>query len=360
MKIDSIRVCCLALPMPRPLRTPGRETAHTYNALIEVCADGLVGQGVAFAFKPNQAHAICSVLVDLAEELQGRDPREVRAHWERLRRRLSLTGDVGIGILALSAIDTALWDLLGQVAGLPLYRLLGAAHAELPVYAQGGWVSDPIEHVVEEALMYAECGYRHYKMRAGALDWRRDVQRVEKVREALNPSVKLLVDANQGWSTLDALSAARALDHLGLFWLEDPVEGGNIVGSAQVAAAITTPVATGESLFGPAGFRSLIDLHAAAILLPDLQHCGGPTGFLLVAAQADLANLPVCSHLFTQVSVHLLAACSNALIVEYMPGWWDELFDRPLDIADGTIRPPQEPGLGVRFSELALRQLAPV
>jgi len=360
MRIESVRVGYAAVKMPRPLRTPGRETSHTHNALVEVCADGLVGQGFAFAFKPRQAQAICSMLADLAEEVQGGDPRDVRAHWERMWRRLNLTGQCGIGLLALSALDTALWDVLAQAAGLPLYRLLGAAHTELPVYVQGGWITDPIEQVVDEALAFVERGFRHYKMRAGSRDWRRDVQRVEQVRQALDPSVKLLVDANQGWSTVDALAAASALDHLGLGWIEDPVDVVNIDGSAKVAATIDTPVATGETVFGVAGFRPLIEQRAAGILIPDLQHCGGPTGFLRVAVQAELANLPICSHLFTQASVHLLAASRNALIVEYMPGWWDDLFDRPLDIDGGNIRPPREPGVGVRFSAAVRHQLTAI
>src|SRR5437868_264211 len=136
VRIDHIRVGFVALPMPRPLRTPGRETTHTYNALIEVCAGGLRGQGMAFAFKPHQARAICEMLADLAEEIRDRDVCGVRGHWERMWRRLNLTGQNGIGMLALSAIDTALWDLLAQVAGLPLYVLLGGSQSDLPAYAQ--------------------------------------------------------------------------------------------------------------------------------------------------------------------------------------------------------------------------------
>lgn len=158
------------------------------------------------------------------------------------------------------------------------------------------------------------------------------MERVRRVRAALNPATRLLVDANQGWSRLDALAAARALDEFGLFWLEEPVDVADVTGMARVAAAIRTPAAAGESVFGTEGMRPLIEQNAAAVLMPDLQHCGGPTGFLLAAAQAQLAGLPVSNPLFIEASIHLLAACPNALIVEYMSGWWDDLFDRPSDI----------------------------
>jgi mandelate racemase len=357
MKIEAIRIGHASVRMARPMRTAIHETTHTENALVEVCAEGLVGQGAALTLKPNQARAVCSMIADLSEDLTGRDARYVRAHWEDMWLRLNLTGQTGIGALALSALDTALWDLLAQQAGMPLYRLLGAAHAELPVYTQGGWLSYPVQQLVEEALSYQEQGYRYYKMRVGSSDWRSDVSRVERVREALDPAVHLLVDANQGWATPDALTAARALDDLGLYWIEEPVEASNVDGCARVAAAITTPVAAGETVFGAAGFRPLIEQQAAGILMPDLQHCGGPSGFMRVATQADLADLPISGHLFAQVSVHLLAACRNALIVEHMPGWWDDLFDRPLDISGGVIRPPQDPGIGFRFSETTSKQL---
>src|SRR5205807_2026684 len=136
-----------------------------------------------------------------------------------------------------------------------------------------------------------------------------------------------------------------------------PVDVGNTEGLSRVADAIQTPVATGESVFGTAGFGPLIEQRAASVLIVDLQHCGGPTGFVRVAAQAESANLPVCSHLFTQASVHLLAVCRTALMVEYMPGWWDALFDRPLAISDGRIRAPGEPGIGFQFSRAANSEL---
>ncbi len=157
-------------------------------------------------------------------------------------------------------------------------------------------------------------------MRVGSPDWRHDVERVSRVREALDPATQLLVDANQGWSRLEALAATRTLDDLGLFWLEEPVDVADVAGMARIAAAIRTPVAAEESVFGTEGMRPLVEHDAAAVLMPDLQHCGGPTGFLLAAAQAQLAGLPISNHLFIEVSIHLLAACPNALVVEYMPG----------------------------------------
>jgi len=358
MRIEAVSAQLVSLPMARPMQTAIHRVDRTENVLVEITAGGRVGQGAALTLAIKQAGAVACMVDDLAEGLVGEDARNVRGHWARLWGRLNFTGQSGIGVLALSAIDTALWDLLALEAGMPLYRLLGAVHEELPVYSQGGWLSYSVEELVEEALALQEKGFSHYKMRAGSAHWREDVERVERVRAALDDDTELLVDANQGWSTAEALAAARSLDGLRLYWLEEPVDVGNVEGSARVAAATTTPISAGETVFGTAGFAPLIERRAADVLMPDLQHCGGPTGFMRVAEQAALANLPISSHLFTEVSVHLLAACPNALIVEHMPGWWDDLFDGGPQIVDGRIRPPQEPGLGCRFSERARRQFA--
>lgn len=360
MRIDRIRIGHAPVPMRRPMRTAIHETTHTHNALVEVTADGVSGQGAALTLTAGHAQAVCRMLEDFAGLLRDRDPREIRALSAQMLQRISLTGQSGIGMLALSAIDTALWDLHARAAGLPLYRLLGGSSTALPVYAQPGWLSLSDEDLVAEALDVREQGFGHYKMRVGSPNWRRDVERVTRVRDALGPDAKVLVDANQGWSRLEALAAVRALDELDLFWIEEPVAVDDTAGLARIGAAVRTPIAAGESVFGVEGLRPLIEQHAAAVLMPDLQHCGGPTGFLLAAAQAQLAGLPVSNHLFLEVSVHLLAACPNTLILEYMPGWWDDLFDSPPDIRGGAVRPSEGPGIGVRFRDDAAGTLRTV
>jgi L-alanine-DL-glutamate epimerase-like enolase superfamily enzyme len=360
MKVNEIRVGYAPVQMRRPMRTAIHQTTHTHNALVEVEAEGVVGQGAALTLSEGQARAVCSMLADLSGVVSGKDPREPRVLSALMEQHVNLTGQSGISMLAISALDTALWDLHARAAGQPLFRMLGGAAAALPVYAQPGWLSLTVDELLEEALALQESGFRYYKMRVGSPDWRRDVERVTRVREALAPTTSLLVDANQGWSRIDALAATRALDELDLFWIEEPVSVHDAAGLAQVAAAIRTPVAAGESVFGAEGLRPLIEQNAAAVLMPDLQHCGGPTGFLLAAAQAELAGVPISNHLFTETSIHLLAACPNAYIAEYMPGWWDDLFDVPPLIENGYIRPREAPGVGMRFRDDAAATLSVV
>lgn len=347
MRIDAVRIGVASLPMARPMRTAVHATAHTHNALVEIEAEGLIGQGAALTLHPGQARAVQVLAADLAGGLIGRDARAIRRHGQDMSQRLSLVGSTGVGMLALSAIDTALWDLLGKRAGMPLFRLLGAERRALPVYAQGGWLSMSTEQVIDEALAFFDAGFRFYKMRAGSADWRRDVERVARVREALGDRMELLVDANQGWDRVTALRAARALDDLGLYWLEEPVLAADLEGTATIAQAVATPLAAGESLPGARGFAAF----PAAVAMPDLGHCGGVTGMVQTAAVLEAADVAVSPHLFTQVSTHVLCACATALIVEYMPGWWEGLFEEGLEFVDGALAPPDRPGIGFTFRQ---------
>lgn len=360
MRVEQVSVSRLSVPMAKPMRTAIHSQDRTENVLVEIAADGLVGQGCSLTLNAAHADAVRAVAESLASMIIGSDPFDHAALWQKLRQSLNLTGQSGIGMLALSTIDTGLWDLAAQKAGLPLSAVLGRAHTELPVYTQGGWLSYTVEELTEEALAAKAAGFRHYKMRVGSHDWRSDIARVIAVVEAVGPEVKIMVDANQGWLRHEAMQAVRALDGLGLYWIEEPLNAHDLEGAAAISEAATTPIALGESLFGLPEFTHAIALRAADVLMLDLQHCGGPTGFMAVAALADAAQVPVSTHLFMETSVHLLAACPGALILEYMPGWWDELFDPKPSIDCGTIKVPTAPGIGYRITAEAKRRFRTV
>jgi L-alanine-DL-glutamate epimerase-like enolase superfamily enzyme len=259
--------------------------------------------------------------------------------------------------MALAAVDTALWDLLGKAAELPLYKMLGAVRDEVPVYATGGWFTYSKEELVEECLRFSELGYRDYKMKVGHQDWQIDIKRVEYVAARINQhSIRLMVDANQAWTVEQAIPAGRALAELGVVWFEEPVVVQDLDGCARIAAEVDIPLATGESLFTRHGFRPWIERRAADVLMPDLMRCGGPTEFMHVAQMADDQRLPISSHTFAEQSSHLIAASVNGLSVEIVPGWFDGLFDAAPEVSDGKMRLSNRPGLGIRLSERAVAE----
>ncbi|MGV9797560.1 mandelate racemase/muconate lactonizing enzyme family protein [Mycobacterium sp. NPDC003449] len=356
--IDSITTHHISLPLERELRTAIHRINSIENVLVEISSEGLRGIGYAFTFNKTQAHAVRHMVHDLAESLVGADDRSVRAHYGAMAMQLNFTGNAGIGMLGLSALDTALWDLHARRADMPLFRLLGGDRTALPVYATGGWTSYPVDQLVEEGLAYRERGYRYYKIKIGMPDWRDDVERVHQLRSALGDEMRLQVDANQAWNRLDALNAGRAFEEAGVHWYEEPISAADIEGSAELARTLDVPIATGETVHGLAGFRALVEGGAADVLMPDVMRVGGVTGFLEVAGFAAAHHQVVSSHTFTEVSAHIMASLPNATLVEHIPGWWDRMFEDAPEVTGGDIHLTERSGLGFTFSEATVKEFA--
>jgi mandelate racemase len=357
MVVRDFRTHRLSIPLRERMVNGSFEFEALEHVLLEVDAGEATGIGWGFAFERRQADAIRAMVTDLAETVVGRSIDRIRAIWQQLWTRITYVGHAGPPVMALSVLDTALWDLHAQRAEMPLFRLLGAARSSLPIYITGGWLSASPSQLIEEAQMAVDDGVSRFKLKVGHDDWRVDVDRVTRVREAL-PELELMVDANQGWSVSTAIAAGRELTGLGVTWLEEPVAVDDLSGSARVAAALEMPVASGESLFTSRGFLGLIEARAADVLMPDLIRSGGPAEFLRIATLADVHSMPVSSHLFPEISAHLMAACPNATLVEIVPEWSQGIFDTPPPIVEGRIQLPDRPGLGFGFSERALRDFS--
>lgn len=353
-RIDAITVRQLAMPIDPPIRSGIHFIGSVETVIAEVEADGERGLGYAFCFSPHEARAIRELAIELADVIKEGPPRGVKAHWHAMWQHINFIGREGPAVMALSALDTALWDLLARAARLPLYKLLGASRQETPAYAAGGWLSWPIEQVIDEALAFKSAGYRAYKMRIGGPDWREDVRRVYAVREAIGTEMALMADVNQAWSVADVLRAGRELEGAELGWIEEPVEAQDHAGTARVAAELETPVAAGETLWCRRGFQPLFDAGGVDVVQLDLMRCGGIGEFIAIATEAETRRLPVASHMFTPISAHLMASLSNAYMVEHLPGWFDPLFDEQPLLRDGRVRPSDEPGLGLTVSAEAL------
>jgi L-alanine-DL-glutamate epimerase-like enolase superfamily enzyme len=355
VKIASIAVHRLSVPLPRPVRTAIHDHAHADTVVVEMRTDdGLAGSGYCFAFGAARARALAALVEDLGPLYEGRDPRGVTAHHEAAWNAINFIGHSGLSVMALSALDTACWDLAARAAGVPLFRFLGGDRMRVPTYASEGlWVDYSIDALVKEAQAFLARGHRAMKMRVGRGAWREDVERARRLREAVGPDVRLLADVNQGWDESTAIRAGRELEALDLFWLEEPLPYEDLEGSARVAAALTIRVASGESDYASAAMKRHLDARAADVLMPDLQRMGGITEYRRAAELCCAYHQPVSSHLFMEASCHVLAAAPNALILEHMD-WWQALFTEPLALVDGSVILPERPGLGVDLDPEAL------
>src|SRR6202044_3956821 len=208
---------------------------------------------------------------------------------------------------AVAGLDMALWDALAKSAGLPLARLLGGTMDPVPAYNSNGLGLIPPAAAGDEALeLLAEGGFSALKVRVGRDRAADDIAATRRVRTAVGSEVTLVADYNQGLALGDALERCRALDGEGLAWIEEPLRYDDLDGHARIARDIATPVMLGENFSGPRAMHDAIGAQACDLVMPDLMRIGGVTGWLQAAAVADVAGLPMSSHLYPEVSGHLM------------------------------------------------------
>jgi L-alanine-DL-glutamate epimerase-like enolase superfamily enzyme len=350
MKIADLRTIRAEVPLEKPIRT----AIHHFRSLGALLVtldggDGLVGESYLFANGTSQLKAMEEMVLSLRPLVLGADADLSEALWRQMWRAINFYGHKGIAVFALSAIDMALWDLRGKRAGLPIHRLLGACRTSVPTYASGGlWLGHPVDELVAEARSFVAAGFRAMKMRLGRPRLEEDVERVAAVRQAIGTDIVLMADANQGLTVDHAIRLGRRLEEFNLAWFEEPVPAYDLAGSARVAAALDTPIASGETEYARYGFRDMIQARAADVLMPDLARVGGVSEFVKVAHMADALDLPISSHIFTEQSLTVMAALGNATYLEHMP-WFAPLFREKLEMRDGEVVVPERPGFGFTF-----------
>ena len=349
VRIDNFELTVLAFPLNPPFRAAIRLIDTVDILLIQLRAgDGLLGCGYAFAFGQADLAPVLATAKSLCALLLGEDAQKIERHWASMVRALALVGAGGPALAALSAIDIALWDLAGQACGRPVADMLGGARDAIPVYGSNGSLQLTVDELVAEATGFAQLGYPAYKFKIGT-SLARDVDRVRAVREAVGPSFKLMADGTQQWSPKEAIRVAQALAPYDLWWLEEPVSAQDIEGCAEVRRAVPMSIATGETNFGVAESARLLRLGAADVLMPNLQRVGGITGWRKIAAMAEIHGVPMASHVYAEIGVHLMCGVPNALTLEVVP-WWPNLFNESLRIRNGLASPPSRPGLGLTLN----------
>ncbi|MDP3911818.1 MAG: mandelate racemase/muconate lactonizing enzyme family protein [Gemmatimonadales bacterium] len=354
MNISNIVLHRLSVPLPRAVRTSIHNHTHADTVVVEMRAGDHVGVGYCFAFGAHRARALAALTEDLTPFYQGKPVSAVSANFEAAWRSINFVGHTGAVMMALSALDTACWDLAARAAGLPLFRYLGGACARVPTYASEGlWVDYSVDELLKEASAFRAKGHRAMKMRIGGREPADDLERVRLLREAIGPDVKLLADVNQGWDEPTAIRVGRRLQAHDLYWIEEPLPYEDLEGCARVAAALDMRVASGETEYGSLAMKRHLDLRVADVLMPDLQRMGGITEYRRAAELCRAYHQPVSSHLFMEASAHVLAAAPNGLILEHMD-WWQPLFTEALRLEEGCVVLSENPGIGLDLDRKAL------
>lgn len=355
LTIDSIEATLVKVPMRRALGTSAMRIDQAPLLLIDLrTSEGVVGRAYLFCYLDSAGVAATALLRDAAAVLAGRSaaPAEVR---RLLEGRFRLVGARGIVSMIMAGIDIACWDALAVAAGLPLATLLGAPLRPIPAYNSTGLGLLAPEAAAQEALELVAEGFRAIKMRLGRARPEDDLAAVRAVRRAIPSEITLMSDYNQALSPAAARERCRQLDDEGLAWIEEPVRHDDYATCAELAALLRTPIQIGENFAGPRAMAQALAQGARDLVMPDLERIGGVSGWIAAAALADAAGIELSSHLFAEVSAHLLAASPTAHWLEYVD-WADPILQQPVKPVDGCIAPADRPGHGMAWDMDAVQR----
>jgi mandelate racemase len=350
--IKSVKARAVVTPMARPLRNAFGVIDVAPLLLIDVATDqGITGRSYLFAYSKVTLKPFVHLVEEIGLDLVGKPvaPCDLMAAMDAKFRLLGTQGLVG---MAISGLDMASWDVLGQAAGKPVVELLGGSAKPIKAYDSYGAIeADADEKAVRRSL---DQGFRGIKIKGGDGDAANDERRVKGLRKLLGPDISLMLDFNQ---SLDPAEAKRRIDRLApydLTWIEEPVPQENLSGHAEVRETSPIPIQSGENWWFPRGFAEAIAAGASDFIMPDLMKVGGITGWLGVAGQANAASIPMSSHILPEASAHVLAVTPTAHWLEFLDFAGLILAD-PVKIVDGAVT-ARGPGLGLEWNEAAIKK----
>jgi mandelate racemase len=349
-EIRSVKARAIVVPLKRLLKNAFGVFEAAPLVLIDVATDqGVTGRSYIFAYSKLTLKPLVRLIEEIGRELTGKAiaPFDLMAAMDAKFRLLGWQGLVG---MAVSGLDMAFWDALGQAANKPVVELLGGSVRPIRAYDSYG-VVDPTADEKDLRRSLAQ-GFRGIKIKGGDGDAANDERVVKGVRALLGPDVALMLDFNQSLDPAEARRRIARLAPYDLTWIEEPVPQENLSGHAEVRENSPIPIQAGENWWFPRGFAEAIAAKASDFIMPDLMKVGGVTGWMRVAAQAEAASIPMSSHLFAEASAHMLAVTPTAHWLEVLDFAGAILAD-PIEVVDGTVT-ARGPGLGLVWNEAAI------
>lgn len=356
MRITKVETIPVAVPLRRTYAGSYYSMTQRATLITRIHTDeGVVGESYNGDEDVHQAGVRRIIDEDLTPRLLGKDPTEVEARYEDMvPATFDILGYRRVPIMAVAAVDSALWDIVGKVAGLPLATVWGRYRADAPIIAIGGYYGQSPAELAKEAEEYVELGFAGCKLKVGGASPSVDHERFAAVRDAVGDGFVLMADANQGYTVAEALAFCRLVAPLGLRWFEEPVRWYNDrLGMRDVRLKTGVPVCAGQSEIGRAGARDLIADGAIDVCNFDASWSGGPSEWRRVAGLAACFGVEMAHHEEAQVAVHLITSAPHGTYVEAFhpdrdPVFWHLNAGRP-PLAGGRFAVPDGPGLGIDF-----------
>jgi D-galactarolactone cycloisomerase len=371
MKITSVRALPVATPLDEPLRWGAMSVGVKGGVLVIVTTDeGIVGYGEA-GFSAEYFPTVGPIVNDqLGPMLVGRDPLDVGALWQEMFDSTHMWGRRGIETYAVSGVDIALWDILGKVAGQPVYRLLGANKSAARAYFAPSLKEKSL--IVAEAAEAKNLGFTAIKLRIGK-DVGEARELVGSVRDAVGPEFDIMVDANMAYDRRTALRVARMLEEYAVEWLEEPILSRSLSQYVEdhswLGDRVSLKLAGGESLLSRFEYIELLERKVFDVLQPDCVSVGGISEAKRVADMASAWNIECVPHIACSsgtgiglaAGLHLILACANAPLIEfdaYKGLGWEGFLTQPLEVVDGHVAPLELPGIGIELTDDAVERFA--
>lgn len=353
--ISGIKARAVNVPLEYPVKTSVGTVATSPLVLIDLeTSTGVVGRSYVFTYTPLALEAARQMVLALGRAIEGQPlaPFDLDAF---LAQRLRLLGRSGLALMACAGLDMAAWDALAVSRGVPLVKLLGGKRRSMAAYDSHSMDGESIG--VQRATRAREAGFKAIKTKIGYATLDEDLRIVRALRRAIGPDVQLMVDYNQGLSVPEAQRRVRALEAEGVAWVEEPTLQEDWAGHASIRAKSGLPIQLGENWCGPGEMAKALQAGACDLAMPDAMKIGGVTGWLRAAALAQEYGVPMSSHIFQEVSVHLLSVTPTAHWLERMD-LAGPILTRPLAFADGSAMPPDVPGTGIAWDEAAVQRFA--
>jgi mandelate racemase len=352
--VRSVRARAVIAPISRPVKNAFGVIEAAPLVLIDAVTDqGITGRSYIFAYAKLTLAPLVHLIEEIGRDLTGKPvaPFDLMKLMDAKFRLLGWQGLVG---MAVSGLDMAFWDVLGQAAGQPLAQLLGGSPRPIRAYDSYGAVDPKADE--KDLRRSLDQGFRGIKIKGGDGDLDNDERVVKGVRALIGPDIALMLDFNQSLDPTEASRRIARLEPYDLHWIEEPVAAENLQGHADVRETSPISIQSGENWWFPRGFAEAIAAGASDFIMPDLMKVGGVTGWLRVAGQAEAASIPMSSHLFAEASAHMLAVTPSA--------HWLEVLDlarailaEPIEIVDGTLT-ARGHGLGLSWNEPAVTKYA--
>ena len=358
-RIERIEVAAYKIPTDAPEADGTLSWDSTGLVVVHAHGGGKAGLGYTYG------HPAAAKFIEakLAEVVRGHDAMAVSGATLAMDKAVRNNGRRGLAAMAISAVDTALWDLKAQLLGLPLFRLLGEVRDEIPVYGSGGFTSYSDHQLQKQLEGWADEGIGRVKMKVGS-DPQKDPERVRAARHAIGKHVELFVDGNGAYARKQALALAEAFAEHNVSWFEEPVSSDDLEGLRLLRdrAPAGMEITAGEYGYDPYYFRRMLEAGAVDVLQPDGTRCGGVTGVMQAGALCQSYGMPLSAHCAPSLHAHVCCALPVARHIEYFHDHVrieHMLFDGALTPIGGALRPdPARPGLGITLKRSEAERFA--